>query len=251
MSCCTPFKLEMSRTARSRFLRMIQRVDSNIFWIAIVAYLFGAIPVGVLVMRTYGIDIQKIGSGNIGANNVLRAAGWGPALVVALADIMKGGIAVLIAQAFGMPGWEVAVVGFCAVIGHNYSVFLGFRGGKGVATSLGTILLLDVGLGIALVPIFVATVLITRYTSAGSMVTSFVSIILAIAMKREWWIVMMLSLLFSMIIFMHRENLDRIRWGKERQFDQRIPKTDAAAVKFEEPQASKSEEPQTVKPEDS
>jgi len=212
---------------------MISCVNFNIFWVAIVAYLFGAIPVGVLVMRTYGIDIQKIGSGNIGANNVLRAAGWGPALVVALADIMKGGIAVLIAQAFGMPGWEVAVVGFCAVVGHNYSVFLGFRGGKGVATSFGTILLLDVGLGIALLPIFVATVLITRFTSAASMLTSFVSIILGIAMKREWWFVLMMALLFSMIIFMHRENLDRIRNGKERQFDQRIAKPEV--VKLEEP----------------
>ena len=219
---------------------MIWLVDFNIFWVAIVAYLFGAIPVGVLVMRTYGIDIQKIGSGNIGANNVLRAAGWGPALVVALADIMKGGIAVLIAQAFGMPGWEVAVVGFCAVVGHNYSVFLGFRGGKGVATSFGTILLLDVGLGIALLPIFVATVLITRFTSAASMLTSFVSIILGIAMKREWWFVLMMSLLFSMIIFMHRENLDRIRNGKERQFDQRIPKPEA--VKLEEPASASPEE---------
>jgi glycerol-3-phosphate acyltransferase PlsY len=199
-------------------------VNFNILWVAVLAYLFGAVPVGVLVARTYNIDIQKVGSGNIGASNVLRAAGWGPALVVALADIMKGGIAVLIARAFGMPGWEVAIVGFCAVLGHNYSVFLGFRGGKGVATSLGTVLLLDVGLGIALVPIFIATVLITRFTSAGSMVTAFVSIILAIAMKREWWFVMMLGLLFSMIIFMHRDNLDRIRWGKERQFDQRLNK---------------------------
>ena len=221
-------------------------MDFNIFWVAIVAYLFGAIPVGVLVMRTYGIDIQKIGSGNIGANNVLRAAGWGPALVVALADIMKGGIAVLIAQAFGMPGWEVAVVGFCAVVGHNYSVFLGFRGGKGVATSFGTILLLDVGLGIALLPIFVATVLITRFTSAASMLTSFVSIILGIAMKREWWFVLMMSLLFSMIIFMHRENLDRIRNGKERTFDQRIPKPEAV-----KPEAVEPEEPAATPPEGS
>ena len=221
-------------------------MDFNIFWVAIVAYLFGAIPVGVLVMRTYGIDIQKIGSGNIGANNVLRAAGWGPALVVALADIMKGGIAVLIAQAFGMPGWEVAVVGFCAVVGHNYSVFLGFRGGKGVATSFGTILLLDVGLGIALLPIFVATVLITRFTSAASMLTSFVSIILGIAMKREWWFVLMMSLLFSMIIFMHRENLDRIRNGKERTFDQRIPKSEAV-----KPEAVEPEEPAATPPEGS
>jgi acyl phosphate:glycerol-3-phosphate acyltransferase len=138
---------------------------------------------------------------------------------------MKGGIAVLIAQALGMPGWEIAVVGFFAILGHNYSIFLGFKGGKGVATSYGTILLLDVGLGIALLPIFVATLLITRFSSAASMITSFSSIILGIAMKREWWFVMMLGLVFTMIIFRHRDNLDRIRLGQERHFDHRLPRS--------------------------
>jgi acyl phosphate:glycerol-3-phosphate acyltransferase len=204
---------------------MIRDVNFNILWVAALSYLFGAIPFGVLVARTYQIDIQKVGSGNTGASNVLRAAGWGPALVVALADIMKGGIAVLIAQALGMPGWEIAVVGFFAILGHNYSIFLGFKGGKGVATSYGTILLLDVGLGIALLPIFVATLLITRFSSAASMITSFSSIILGIAMKREWWFVMMLGLVFTMIIFRHRDNLDRIRLGQERHFDHRLPRS--------------------------
>jgi acyl phosphate:glycerol-3-phosphate acyltransferase len=204
---------------------MIRGVNFNIVWVAALSYLFGAIPFGVLVARTYQIDIQRVGSGNTGASNVLRAAGWGPALVVALADIMKGGIAVLIAQAFGMPGWEIALVGFCAVLGHNYSVFLGFKGGKGVATSYGTVLLLDVGLGLAILPMFISTLLITRFSSAASMLASFSSIILGIAMKREWWLVMMLGLLFSMIIFKHRDNLDRIRMGTERQFDQRLPRT--------------------------
>jgi acyl phosphate:glycerol-3-phosphate acyltransferase len=204
---------------------MIRGVNFNILWVAALSYLFGAIPFGVLVARTYQIDIQKVGSGNTGASNVLRAAGWGPALVVALADIMKGGIAVLIAQALGMPGWEIAVVGFFAILGHNYSIFLGFKGGKGVATSYGTILLLDVGLGIALLPMFIATLLITRFSSAASMITSFASIILGIAMKREWWFVMMLGLVFTMIIFRHRDNLDRIRLGQERHFDHRLPRT--------------------------
>ncbi len=204
---------------------MIRRVNFNIFWVAALSYLFGAIPFGVLVARTYQIDIQRVGSGNTGASNVLRAAGWGPAMVVALADIMKGGIAVLIAQALGMPGLEIAVVGFCAVLGHNYSIFLGFRGGKGVATSYGTVLLLDVGLGLAILPMFISTLLITRFSSAASMIASFSGIILGIAMHREWWKVLMMSLLFSMIIFKHRENLDRIRLGTERPFDQRLPKT--------------------------
>jgi acyl phosphate:glycerol-3-phosphate acyltransferase len=199
-------------------------VNFNILWVAALSYLFGAIPFGVLVARTYQIDIQRVGSGNTGASNVMRAAGVGPALVVALADIMKGGIAVLIARALGMPGWEITVVGFSAVIGHNYSVFLGFRGGKGVATSYGTVLLLDVGLGLALLPIMFTNVIITRYMSAGSMLTSFVAIILGIAMKREWWFISMLMLMFSMIIFKHRDNLDRIRFRTEPQIGERVTK---------------------------
>jgi glycerol-3-phosphate acyltransferase PlsY len=118
-------------------------------FVLVAAYIFGAIPIGVLVARTYGIDIQKVGSGNIGATNVLRAAGWGPALVVFLADALKGGIAVIVARAFGVPNYFIVAVALAAVAGHNYSIFLGFRGGKGVATSFGTLFLMDPGLGAA------------------------------------------------------------------------------------------------------
>jgi acyl phosphate:glycerol-3-phosphate acyltransferase len=196
-------------------------VNLNILWVAVVAYLFGAIPFGVLVARTYNINIQKTGSGNTGATNVLRAAGWGAGIVVALADIFKGGVPMLIAQALGMPGWEMALVGFFAILGHNYSIFLGFKGGKGVATSYGTVTLIDIGLGLAMLPIFVATVAITRYSSAGSMIASFSGIVFAIAMQREWWKVVMLILIFVLILWTHRDNLKRLAAGNERQFNQR------------------------------
>ncbi len=197
----------------------------NILWVAVLAYVFGAIPFGVLVARTYAVDIQKIGSGNTGATNVLRATGWGPALVVALADVMKGGVAVLIAQAFGLPGWEVALVGLAAVIGHNYSVFLGFKGGKGVATSFGTVALLDIGLGMAMLPIFIVTVLVTRFVSAGSIIGAFAGTLFAIAMHREWWMVAMCAGLTLMIVFKHRNNLANMFEGTERRIDQRTPKS--------------------------
>ncbi|MFN3266850.1 MAG: glycerol-3-phosphate 1-O-acyltransferase PlsY [Deinococcales bacterium] len=197
-------------------------MNLNILWVAVVAYLFGAIPFGVLVARTYKIDVRKVGSGNTGAANVLRAAGWGAALVVALADIFKGGIPMLIAQALGMPGWEMALVGFFAIIGHNYSIFLGFRGGKGVATSYGTILLIDIGLGLTMLPIFIGTVAITRYSSAGSMIASLSGIVFAIAMQREWWKIVMLILIFALILWTHRDNLKRLATGTERQFNQRV-----------------------------
>jgi acyl phosphate:glycerol-3-phosphate acyltransferase len=196
-------------------------VNANILWVAVVAYLFGAIPFGVLVARTYRVDIQKVGSGNIGTANVLRSVGWGAAAVTALADIFKGGVPMLISQALGMPGWEMAVVGCFSILGHNYSVFLGFKGGKGVATSYGTVTLIDIGLGLAMLPIFIATVAITRFSSAGSMVASFSGIIFAIAMQREWWKVVMLILIFMLILWQHRDNLKRLAEGNERQFNQK------------------------------
>ncbi len=210
-------------------------VNANILWVAVVAYLFGAIPFGVLVARTYRIDIQKVGSGNIGTANVLRSVGWGAATVTALADIFKGGVPMLISQALGMPGWEMAVVGCFAILGHNYSIFLGFKGGKGVATSYGTVTLIDIGLGLTMLPIFIATVAITRFSSAGSMVASFSGIIFAIAMQREWWKVVMLILIFVLILWQHRDNLKRLAAGNERQFNQKEASlSDTAKVPTEE-----------------
>jgi acyl phosphate:glycerol-3-phosphate acyltransferase len=196
-------------------------VNANILWVAVVAYLFGAIPFGVLVARTYRVDIQKVGSGNIGTANVLRSVGWGAAAVTALADIFKGGFPMLISQALGMPGWEMALVGFFAILGHNYSIFLGFKGGKGVATSYGTVTLIDPLLGLAILPIFVFTVAITRYSSAGSIIAGFSGIIFAIAMQREWWKVVMLILICILILWQHRDNLKRLATGTERQFNQK------------------------------
>jgi glycerol-3-phosphate acyltransferase PlsY len=137
--------------------------------VLLLAYLFGSIPAGVLVARTYGVDIRKVGSGNIGATNVLRALGWGPALVVAFFDVFKGGIAVLIARALGLADWLLGGVALMAVLGHTYSVFLGFKGGKGVATSFGTLLFLDPVLALWTFPIGVSVMLISRYVSAGSL----------------------------------------------------------------------------------
>ena len=192
--------------------------------IALLAYLFGSIPAGVLVARTYSINLTKVGSGNTGATNVLRSAGWGPGSVVALADIFKGGLAVLVAQALGLPWNLISLVALAAVIGHNYSIFLGFRGGKGVATSFGTVLLIDPGLGLAILPLFVSTVYLTRFVSAGSIIGGVAAVVLAIAMQRDIWMVVMCLGLLLMIVFKHRENLQRLLAGTERRIDQRNEK---------------------------
>lgn len=193
----------------------------------LLAYLFGSIPAGVLVARTYGVDIRKVGSGNIGATNVLRALGPGPALVVALFDVFKGGIAVLVARAVGLEGPSLGGVALMAVLGHNYSVFLGFKGGKGVATSFGTLLFLDPVLALCTFPIGVATMLLTRYVSAGSMVGGVAAFVLSLALRRPLWEVGTVFLMALLIFWTHRENLKRLQAGTERRLGEKAEVRDA------------------------
>lgn len=185
------------------------------------SYLFGSIPAGVLVARTYGVDIRKVGSGNIGATNVLRALGPGPALVVAFFDVFKGGIAVLIARAVGIEGPLLGGVALAAVLGHNYSVFLGFKGGKGVATSFGTLLFLDPILALWTFPIGVSVMLLTRYVSAGSMTGGVAATVLALALSRPLWEVVTVALMTLLIFWTHRENLKRLQAGTERRLGEK------------------------------
>ena len=187
----------------------------------LVAYLFGSIPAGVLVARTYGVDIRKVGSGNIGATNVLRALGPGPALVVAFFDVFKGGIAVLIARAVGIEGPLLGGVALAAVLGHNYSLFLGFNGGKGVATSFGTLLFLDPILALWTFPIGVSVMLLTRYVSAGSMTGGVAATVLALALARPLWEVVTVALMTLLIFWTHRENLKRLQAGTERRLGEK------------------------------
>lgn len=104
------------------------------------SYLMGSVPTALLVSRAVaGVDIREIGDGNMGARNVTRTLGWGPGITVAVIDFCKGGLSVLLAQSLGLTlGWQMAS-GVSAVIGHDFSIFAGFRGGQGMASILGTL----------------------------------------------------------------------------------------------------------------
>ncbi|WP_287372648.1 glycerol-3-phosphate 1-O-acyltransferase PlsY [Oceanithermus sp.] len=190
----------------------------------LLAYLFGSVPAGVLIARLYGVNIREVGSGNIGATNVLRALGWGPALVVFAFDMFKGGLAVLIARALGVDGWLLGGVALAAVLGHNFSVFLGFKGGKGVATSFGTVLFLDPQ--VALFGLIVALVVIalTRYVSAGSLTGTFAGLVYAAFAGRPPWELAALALLVALVFWTHRENVVRLQQGRERRLGEKADK---------------------------
>ncbi|WP_233498229.1 glycerol-3-phosphate 1-O-acyltransferase PlsY [Meiothermus sp. QL-1] len=191
-------------------------------WLALLlAYLFGAIPAGAWVARHRGVDIQKVGSGNIGATNVLRTLGAGPALLVAAFDVLKGGIAVWVARGLGLEGPWLGGVAVAAVLGHNYSVFLRFTGGKGVATSFGTLLFLDLMVALLTLPVGMLTMLLTRFVSAGSMVGGLTAVVVSVALGRPLWLVLTLAGLAALIFWTHRENIRRLQQGQERRLGEK------------------------------
>lgn len=205
-------------------------MDWTNWLILLLAYLFGAIPAGAWVARLYGIDIQKVGSGNTGATNILRTLGPGPALVVAAFDVLKGGIAVWLARLVGIEGSLLGGVALAAVLGHNYSVFLRFTGGKGVATSFGTLLFLDPVLALLTFPVGVATMGLTRFVSAGSMIGALTSAVLAVALGRPLWEILTVAVLAALVFWTHRENIKRLQEGNERRLGEKAKVSDDAVT---------------------
>ena len=113
----------------------------KLFSLILFAFLLGSIPFGVVVAKVYGVNLKKVGSGNIGATNVLRAMGKGPALLTLVGDVLKGSLAVVAGRYFLHSASLEGIIGLSAIVGHNLSLFLRFRGGKGVATSIGVLLI--------------------------------------------------------------------------------------------------------------
>ena len=140
--------------------------------IILACYLFGSIPFGLLIGLSRGVDIRKLGSGNIGATNVLRILGKGPGILVFVMDTFKGLAAVLISKAFHLSDYLIVAGAFASVIGHTFSPFLGFKGGKGVATSLGVIFGLNWIIALIAFVLWGIIVAITRYVSLSSIIAS-------------------------------------------------------------------------------
>lgn len=194
--------------------------------VVLLGYLVGGVPFGVIVAkRFYGEDITKLGSGNTGATNVFRSLGWKPALAVALADVGKGAVAALIARLIVLvpPAWGpdasdllIVAAGLAAMAGHMYSPYFGLRGGKGVATAAGAILVLMPAVWVPLLAIFVACVLLTRIVSVSSMITALafpVSIIVFYPGRLVLFTFAVVAV--PWIFFAHRSNIRRLLRGEE------------------------------------
>lgn len=194
-----------------------------------VSYLLGSIPVGYLYGRLRGVDIRTVGSRNVGATNVMRTFGTPAGVLVMLLDAAKGFAAVFILTRFtAYADSDLIRVGggLAAIFGHTFTVFLGFKGGKGVATSLGVFLALaPVATAVALVP-FVLMVALTKYISAGSLTAAilFPVLVWLAGEAGQYQAVFILSLVVALVIILrHRANLGRIWHGTENKIGQRIP----------------------------
>lgn len=177
-------------------------------------YLLGSVPFGLVITRALGLgDLRKIGSGNIGATNVLRTGNKPAALATLLLDSGKGAIAVLIARAlFGEEAAQLA--GGAAFLGHVFPIWLKFQGGKGVATFIGTVLALAWPIGLAVCGMWLLTAAVSRISSLSALVAAAASVPLAFALGRPE-LMLLCAFMAVLVLYRHKANIARIANGTE------------------------------------
>lgn len=181
------------------------------------AYLIGSIPFAVVSSKLFGLaDPRSYGSGNPGATNVLRSGNKAAAAMTLVGDAAKGAVAVLGAAATGLAAGPLAGIGLAAFAGHLFPIFLGFRGGKGVATAAGVLLALDWQIGLSVLAVWIAVALVTRYSSLAAIVAALV------APAAGYWIgsldeigVGLLMLMSAGLVAKHHANIRRLLTGQE------------------------------------
>ena len=187
----------------------------------LVGYVSGSVPTGLLVGRAFGVDVLKVGSGNIGMANVLRSAGKGPAVLTMVGDMLKGLLPVVLARSLTDNGWVVAAVALAAVVGASWSIFLGFRGGKAVATGAGTSIGLAPLVGILLFALWWGVALASRYTSLAAIVIMVVSPFAFLLTGQPLPFVLYTVAGGTLVIWRHRGNVRALLNGTERKFGER------------------------------
>lgn len=194
----------------------------------ILGYLLGSVNSSLIVGRFYGVDVRKHGSGNAGTTNTLRTLGKKAALFVLIGDLLKGILAytagfyipVILHQLSGSGvegGKAIAgmVAGTAAIIGHVWPVYFGFKGGKGVLTSLAVLLMIDWKVALILLGLFIIIVLLTRYVSLGSTVCAALFPVLSIILGRDAAVIGFSAVIAILIIYLHRTNIGRLLNGTE------------------------------------
>jgi acyl phosphate:glycerol-3-phosphate acyltransferase len=180
------------------------------------AYLVGSIPSAIIVGKLWkGIDVRQHGSGNIGATNVFRVLGAGPGAVVLILDALKGVSGVYLGMIWLGEGWGPVLGGLVAVAGHNWSVWLGFKGGRGVATALGIIIMLVPKISLIVICVFALIVYFTRYVSLGSIVAAVLVPLLMLWFSEPLPVLVFGFVAAFFVVIRHRANIGRLMNGSE------------------------------------
>ena len=185
--------------------------------VVLAAYLIGSIPFALILARRWGADLRQVGSGNIGAANVMRASGVGAGILVAALDMAKGAASVWLATRVGDGADLRAAAGLAAIIGHIYPIWIRFRGGKGVATACGVFSMLTPAAMPAALALFAAVVWMTRYISLASVVATVALPPIAYALGSPAPAVIAAAAAAAIILFRHRSNVLRLWTGTERR----------------------------------
>lgn len=192
----------------------------------VVAYFLGTIPSGYLVAKVRGVNIQQVGSGNIGATNVLRALGVVPAVIVVILDPLKGALATLLPGIVGLGPWVTALAGLAAVLGNDFNVLLRMKGGKGIATSIGVFMVIDPLTTLMCLVLGVFTILLSRYVSLGSLV-GMAALPLFVIVQGEYIgpRLLLAAALLGLAVYRHSSNIQRLVAGNERRLGDRSAKS--------------------------
>lgn len=199
----------------------------------VIAYLLGSISFSIIFTKKLaGFDVRQKGSGNAGSTNVLRTAGKKPAILTLICDILKGVISILIAFAIGKileydvgkSAILIQIAGICVIIGHTFPIFFGFKGGKGVATSLGILLIINWQIGLICLVFALVLIILTRMVSLGSIAAAILFPVLCFFISNNYLVgdssTRLSYLVFGiiiavMVLFNHRENIQRLTNGQE------------------------------------
>lgn len=187
----------------------------------ILSYLLGSIPFGVLVSKYKGVDLQRSGSGNIGATNVLRTVGKGAAAITLIGDLLKGSLAIFLAKNLLDEPW-IAASGMAVISGHIWPILLKFKGGKGVATAFGVILIYFPMVALLVLILWASVVYIFKYSSLGAII-SFLSLpFLIMVLDPDKEKIIFSFFIATAILYRHRENISRLLKGKENKIGGRL-----------------------------
>ncbi|MBF0319422.1 MAG: glycerol-3-phosphate 1-O-acyltransferase PlsY [Nitrospirae bacterium] len=181
----------------------------------IAAFVLGSIPFGVIIAKTKGVDLRKTGSGNIGATNVLRSVGKWAAVFTLAGDMLKGALPVIIARQLSLTESAVGLIGISAILGHDFSIFSRFKGGKGVATSLGVLLVYSPVVGVLSVAIWLVALAVWRYSSLSAIIAFFFVPVNIYIFDYSTSKLMFGVTMLLLIVYKHKDNIERLLKGTE------------------------------------